>query len=223
MSQERHEPEAAGGEVDQMVDGLAEPAEGEVETADAVDEGMTIELTRQLDERTLDLQRLQAEYVNYKRRVERDREVVRDTARATVLTGLLVVLDDVDRARQHGELTGGFKAVADSLERTLAGLGLESFGEPGEAFDPRIHEALLHEHSDEVDGPTAQRILQPGYRVGDRVLRPARVAVVDRPPEGAAQDEAAEQSEPAEPAEPAEQAEPAEAGEAPPDPGSDEH
>ncbi len=148
------------------------------------DVDMTVELVRQLDERTADLQRLQAEYVNYKRRVDRDREMVRDTATAIVLTGLLGVLDDLDRARQHGELTGGFKAVADSLERTLSGLGLQRFGEPGEAFDPRVHEALMHEHSDGVDGPTAQSILQPGYRVGERVLRPARVAVTEPHPRG---------------------------------------
>ncbi len=188
MSEQPHdvEPDALveEEEVDQLVDGVTgtEVDTGVATEGAAVDEGVTVELKRELDERTLDLQRLQAEYVNYKRRVERDREAVRDTARATVLTGLLGVLDDVDRARQHGELTGGFKAVAESLERTLTGLGLESFGEPGEAFDPRIHEALMHEHSDQVDGPTAQQILQPGYRVGDRVLRPARVAVADRPP-----------------------------------------
>jgi molecular chaperone GrpE len=96
-----------------------------------------------------------------------------------VLTGMLVVLDDVERARQHGELTGGFKAVADSLESTMAGLGLERFGEAGEAFDPRVHEALSLEYSDEVQGPTAMAIIQPGYRVGDRVLRPARVVVAE--------------------------------------------
>ncbi len=138
-----------------------------------------VELQQQLDERTADLQRLQAEYVNYKRRVDRDRAIVRDTALAGVLTGLLPVLDDLDRADQHGELTGGFKAVADALQRTLTTLGLERFGEAGEPFDPRVHEALMHELSDDVDGPTARAILQPGYRVGDRVLRPARVAVVE--------------------------------------------
>ena len=173
--------------------GDAEPADP-AETAPAADpteelpadpapEGDgTTELVRQLGERTADLQRLQAEYINYKRRVDRDRQVVRDSATAAVLAALLGVLDDVDRARQHGELTGGFKAVADSLDRALGGLGLLRFGEPGERFDPRVHEALMHEHSDAVDGPTAHAILQPGYRVGDRVLRPARVAVSEPPP-----------------------------------------
>jgi molecular chaperone GrpE len=89
------------------------------------------------------------------------------------------VLDDIDRARDHGELEGGFKAVADSLGRTVSGLGLERFGEVGDAFDPRVHEALMHAHADDIDGPTCTAILQPGYRIGERVIRPARVAVAE--------------------------------------------
>jgi molecular chaperone GrpE len=142
--------------------------------------GSTVEA--KLAERTADLQRLQAEYVNYKRRVDRDRDLVRDAASAGVLAALLPVLDDIDRARDHGELEGGFKAVAESLERIVATLGLEKFGKPGEEFDPRIHEALMHDYADDVDTVTAQTILQVGYRVGDRVLRPARVAVVEPKP-----------------------------------------
>jgi molecular chaperone GrpE len=137
------------------------------------------ELEQSLAELTTDLQRLQAEYVNYKRRVDRDRVAVRGTAVGSVLTALLPVLDDIDRARDHGELEGGFKAVADSFDRILAGLGLERFGEPGERFDPRVHEALMHAYDDGVDGPTCREILQSGYRIGDRVLRPARVSVVE--------------------------------------------
>lgn len=132
-----------------------------------------------LAERTADLQRLQAEYVNYKRRVDRDRETTRDTATAAVLAQLLPVLDDIGRAREHDELTGGFKAVAESLERTVKGLGLTAFGEVGEPFDPRVHEALMHSYDDSLDGPTCQAILQVGYRLGERVLRPARVAVAE--------------------------------------------
>jgi len=138
-----------------------------------------VALQEQLAERTADLQRLQAEYVNYKRRVDRDRDVVRDNVVAVTLTALLPVLDDIDRARLHGELTGGFKAVAESLERTVTALGLSRFGTAGEPFDPRVHEALMSEPSADVDGPTAQAILQPGYRVGERVVRPARVAVAE--------------------------------------------
>ncbi len=157
-------------------DGAPPAGSAEQASADTTDLG---QLETQLAERTADLQRLQAEYVNYKRRVDRDRGVVRDNATATVLTALLPVLDDIDRARMHGELTGGFKAVAESLERTVTGLGLVRFGEPGEPFDPQVHEALMHELSDDVDGPTAQTILQPGYRIAERIVRPARVAVVE--------------------------------------------
>jgi molecular chaperone GrpE len=155
----------------------AEPAEVEPEVVDEVSA-----LKSQLAERTADLQRLQAEYVNYKRRVERDRDLVRESATANTLTALLPVLDDIDRARDHGELEGGFKAVAESLERVVATLGLERFGKPGEEFDPRVHEALMHDYADDVDTVTAQTILQVGYRVGERILRPARVAVVEPAP-----------------------------------------
>jgi molecular chaperone GrpE len=134
---------------------------------------------KELAERTADLQRLQAEYVNYKRRVDRDREVVRETAVAGVLTSLLPVLDDIGRAREHDELHGGFKAVAESLERTVTGLGLTPFGEVGDEFDPRIHEALMHKYAAHVAGPTCEAVLQVGYRLGDRIVRPARVAVVE--------------------------------------------
>ncbi|MGW6201227.1 nucleotide exchange factor GrpE [Kribbella sp. NPDC055110] len=134
-------------------------------------------LTEALAERTADLQRLQAEYVNYKRRVDREREASRELVIGTVLSELLGILDDVGRAREAGELEGAFKAVAESLERVTEKLGLEKFGEKGDPFDPRIHEALLHNYSDEVDGPTATMIMQPGYRHGERILRAARVAV----------------------------------------------
>ncbi len=131
---------------------------------------------------TGDLQRLQAEYLNYKRRVDRDRELVKENATFSVLSGLLPVLDDIDRAREHGELEGGFKAVADSLERIVAGLGLEKFGEPGDEFDPTMHEALMHAHSPDVTTTTCQNIVHAGYRIGERVVRPARVTVVDPEP-----------------------------------------
>src|SRR5579875_1508150 len=133
----------------------------------------------QVKERTADLQRLQAEYANYRKRVERDRTAVREQSLANVLTELLPVLDDIGRAREHGELSGGFKSVAESLEATVGKLGLTSFGEEGEPFDPNLHEALMHEYSDEVTEPTSVRVLQPGYKVGSRILRPARVAVAE--------------------------------------------
>ena len=132
-----------------------------------------------LAERTADLQRLQAEYANYRKRVERDRVAVREQALANVLGELLPVLDDIGRAREHGELTGGFKSVAESLEAAVAKLGLTSYGEDGDPFDPNLHEALMHSYSPDVTEPTCVRVLQPGYRIGDRTLRPARVAVAE--------------------------------------------
>jgi molecular chaperone GrpE len=137
------------------------------------------DLQRQLDERTADLQRLQAEYTNYRRRVERDRMAVGEQSLASLLVGLLPVLDDIDRARAHGELEGGFKVVAENLDATLGKLGLQRFGAAGEPFDPTVHEALMHRYSADVDEPTCVEVLQPGYRLGERVLRPARVAVAE--------------------------------------------
>ena len=130
-------------------------------------------------ERLDDLRRLQAEYVNYRRRVERDREAVREYAIASVLGELLGVLDDIGRARDHGDLNGGFRSVGEALEATTTKLGLVRFGEPGDVFDPTVHEALMHEYSDEVKVPTCTQVLTPGYRFGNRVLRPARVAVAE--------------------------------------------
>jgi molecular chaperone GrpE len=100
-----------------------------------------------------------------------------------VLKDFLSVLDDVRSAREHEELNGGFKAVAEEIERVTSKYGLESFGEAGDPFNPHIHEALLHAHADGIDGPTCVEILQPGYRIGDRILRPARVAVAEPEPE----------------------------------------
>ena len=132
---------------------------------------------------TNDLQRLQAEYVNYKRRVDRDRELVKQNATFSVLSAMLPVLDDLDRAREHGELEGGFKAVADALERIVVAQGLVKFGKPGDEFDPRFHEALMHAHSKDVTTTTCQDIVSAGYMIGERVVRPAQVTVVDPEPE----------------------------------------
>ena len=145
-----------------------------------------------LAERTADLQRLQAEYANYRKRVERDRLAVREQALANVLHELLPVLDDIGRAREHGELTGGFKSVAESLEGIVIKLGLTAYGENGDPFDPTLHEALLHSYSAAVTEPTCVQILQPGYRVGERIIRPARVAVAEpggEPADGAEETE----------------------------------
>ncbi len=128
---------------------------------------------------TADLQRLQAEYANYRKRVERDRSLAHELAVSSVLIELLPVLDDIERAQSHGELTGGFKAVADQIATTTERIGLAKYGTEGDAFDPQIHEALLHDTSPDVTTSTATKILQPGYKFKERILRPARVAVTD--------------------------------------------
>ena len=128
---------------------------------------------------TSDLQRLQAEYANYKKRVERDRALAHELAIGSVLSEFLSVLDDIDRAESHGELSGGFKAVADQINAVTARIGLEKYGTEGVAFDPNIHEALMHDTSADVAVPTASKILQPGYKFKERILRPARVTVTD--------------------------------------------
>jgi molecular chaperone GrpE len=128
---------------------------------------------------TADLQRLQAEYANYKKRVERDRSLAHELAISSVLIELLPVLDDIERAQSHGELTGGFKAVADQIEATTERIGLTRYGQEGDLFDPQIHEALLHDTSPDATTSTATKILQPGYKFKERILRPARVGVTD--------------------------------------------
>lgn len=132
---------------------------------------------------TRDLQRLQAEYVNYKKRVDRDRELHHHVAVSSVVEALLPVLDDVHLARQHGDLEGGpFAAIADKLEGTLAKFGVERFGQPGDAFDPTVHEALMHIEAELAEGTevtTVVQVLQPGYKMGERLVRAARVAVAD--------------------------------------------
>ena len=129
---------------------------------------------------TNDLQRLSAEYANYRRRVDRDRQLVADNAAYKALAPVIEVLDTIDRAREHGELDGGFKAVADQLERAVASSGLTRFGEPGDAFDPTRHEALSHLGEDpEVSVTTVKHVAKGGYTIGDRVVRAAQVLVVD--------------------------------------------
>lgn len=146
-----------------------EAGAGSGEAADEVDVRVA--------ELTSDLQRITAEYANYRKRVERDRVATREITIATVLAELLPVLDDIERAREHGELTDGFKAVGDAIQAVTAKFGLERFGEPGDPFDPTIHEALAHSEGEDLECPTCVEIYQPGYRLKDRVVRPARVIV----------------------------------------------
>ncbi|MER5887157.1 nucleotide exchange factor GrpE [Streptomyces sp. NPDC001941] len=179
----------SGATPDDAAEAAESPSEEEGKAAPAGDAAQSAGLTAQLDqvrtalgERTADLQRLQAEYQNYRRRVDRDRITVKEIAVANLLTELLPVLDDVGRAREHGELVGGFKSVAESLETVAAKMGLQQFGKEGEPFDPTIHEALMHAYAPDVTETTCVAILQPGYRIGERTIRPARVAVAEPQP-----------------------------------------
>jgi molecular chaperone GrpE len=160
-------------------DSADEAGETELTEPQTADLAAAEKLRTQLAERTADLQRLQAEYANYRKRVERDRATVREHAVVGALTELLPVLDAISQAREHGELSGGFKSVADSLQSALGKLGLATYGQRGDAFDPKIHEALTHSYSPDVAEDTCVEIFQPGYRVGERILRPARVAVAE--------------------------------------------
>jgi molecular chaperone GrpE len=154
---------------------------GPLEPQDFGDEPMvTAPVDQALAERTADLQRLQAEYLNYKRRVDRDRERVRESATYTALAPIVDVLDTIDRAREHGELDDGLQAVADQLDRVVTLAGLVKYGEPGDAFDPQIHQALSHIGEDpDVQVTTCKVVAKAGYRLGDRVVRAAQVLVVD--------------------------------------------
>ncbi len=174
--------ESVGRSADTPAGGLDE---GATVTSDA-DTAALLSAAEQLAaDRLADLQRVQAEYVNYRRRVDRDRDAVREGSVAATLEGLLPVLDDIALARQHGDLgEGPFAAIADKLHAALGRLGLEQYGAAGEVFDPAVHEALMHGVDDSADpgaGTVVTQVLQPGYRMTGatgRVLRAARVAVV---------------------------------------------
>lgn len=167
----------------------AEAAAEAVDAAEAAQGSELAEVRQQLLERTNDLKRLQAEYANYRKRVDRDRAAVREQSLAQVISELLPILDDIGRAREHDELSGGFKSVGESLEALVSKLGLRKYGEAGDEFDPNVHEALTMVPSADVTVPTVVEVFQPGYFIGeDRVLRrrawswPARVRSPSRPP-----------------------------------------
>ncbi|WP_433196463.1 nucleotide exchange factor GrpE [Nocardia sp. CA-107356] len=166
-------PEAAAGAGSDAGNGTA-PVIG----TDGGAEILAETIAKELAERTADLQRLTAEYANYRRRVERDRQATIDTAKAAVVSELLGVLDDLDRARAHGDLEAGpLKSVADKLVDALHKQGLQDFGTEGEPFDPTLHEAVQHEGSGH--DPVIGVVMRKGYRFGDRVLRHALVGVTD--------------------------------------------
>ncbi|MGV9805286.1 nucleotide exchange factor GrpE [Micromonospora chersina] len=172
------------GEADAPVSGppvVDAPAQASEESAPAnALLGAELESLRaELEERTRDVQRVSAEYANYRKRVDRDRSLVQEQATGTVLTALLPILDDLDRAREHGDLVGPFGSVADQLTAALGKFGLTAFGEQGDPFDPTRHEAVAHQTSADVTEPTCVQVMRRGYQLGERLLRPALVAVAD--------------------------------------------
>ena len=178
----------AGGPVPQGGEGGpadAPPGQGESVPASAdsalIDELRTelAERENEIGERTEDLQRLQAQFVNYRKRMDRDLAQAGQLGVATLVTEMLPILDDIDRARSHGDLNGGFRAVADSLESVVSKAGLEAFGEVGDVFDPNIHEAVTHSMSSDVVETVCSAVMRRGYRLGERLLRPAMVAVAE--------------------------------------------
>ncbi|MGN9774967.1 nucleotide exchange factor GrpE [Micromonospora sp. H33] len=179
------EIQVEGGEADgakagspPVVDAPAEPAEPVAAAATSL--GAELEALRaELEERTRDLQRVSAEYANYRKRVDRDRGLVTEQATGAVLAALLPILDDLDRAREHGDLVGPFGAVAEQLTTALGKFGLTPFGEKGDPFDPTVHEAVAHQTSADVTEPTCVQVMRRGYQIGERLLRPALVAVAD--------------------------------------------
>jgi molecular chaperone GrpE len=168
-----------GGDGTEAAVGATEANSGSAGGTSATGGADTESLRTQVAERTADLQRLQAEYANYRKRVERDRASVREYAVSGVLSELLPALDAIGIARDHGELSGGFKSVADQIQAAVVKLGLVTYGKKGDPFDPKIHEALTSTVSPDVTEDTCVEIFQPGYKVGERILRPARVAVAE--------------------------------------------
>jgi molecular chaperone GrpE len=181
-TQDPQEPEdnQAPAESDELDAALAEILDAAEAEAEAAPKSEVEQLQELVAERTGDLQRLHAEYSNYKKRVDRDRALSRAGGIEAVVLDLLPVLDSVEAAREHSELVGGFKLVAEELEKITAKYGLETFGEVGEPFDPQIHEALMQmPMAGDFDVPTVSAVMQRGVRLNDRVIRPARVGVAD--------------------------------------------
>lgn len=169
--------QGADREMDPELEAEIEAAFADVEP-DADGDGVVTDIEAQLAERTEDLLRVSAEYANFRRRTERDRQGIVDSAKASVLTRLLPILDDLELARQHGDLENGpLRAFADKFIDTINGLKLESFGKEGEAFNPEIHEAVQDLSSGEEKA--LGTVLRRGYRFGDRVVRNAMVIIAD--------------------------------------------
>ncbi len=170
--------EAALNEAERILDAAGAPTTDYFAADEALADNALAAVELKAAEHLADLQRLQAEYINYRKRVDRDRLVVGEAATSKVIESLLPVLDDVAAARAHGDLAEGpFASIAEKLEETLGKLGWSSFGAAGDPFDPTLHEALMSQPSSDVTQPTVVHVAQPGHRVGDRVVRAARVVV----------------------------------------------
>lgn len=157
-----------------IMNDAASSIDGDETSADDALTAATAKAAEHLD----DLRRLQAEFVNYRKRVDRDRAALAEQASAKVIEALVPTLDDIAAAREHGDLADGpFASIAAKLEEALSRLGWQAYGATGEVFDPQIHEALMSQPSAEVTEPTVHQVAQPGHRVGDKVVRPARVIV----------------------------------------------
>ncbi|WP_129656593.1 nucleotide exchange factor GrpE [Rothia halotolerans] len=171
-------PEAEGAEAGATA-GQAPEAEQASDAAEAeFIENPDSEAERLANERLEDLRRLQAEFLNYRNRTQREKDQLREFVVADVLNTLLPVIDDIDAARKHGDLEDGpFASIANKLQEALTKQGLEAYGEVGEAFDPKVHEAVMQQPTSEVSPDQVSLVLRSGYKVKDRVLRPAQVAV----------------------------------------------
>lgn len=178
---------------DQFVPDGEAVGEGVEFSTSGVEEAATqsgdVDLAAAVAELTGDLQRVQAEYINYKRRVDRDRDVARQRGIESVLADLLPVLDGIEGAKAHDELVGGAKLIADEIAKVSVKYGLEPYGQAGDEFDPQIHEALMHVDVPGYSVTTCTQVFQIGYRLAGRVIRPARVAVTDPTEEPAAADD----------------------------------
>lgn len=169
----------ATGEIRAGASAPAAASDESTEVSDLASE-LTAELNAELNaELTADLQRITAEYANYRKRVDRDRDLIKDLAIATVLEQLLPLLDDIDRAKEHQELTGGFAAVADNLTKVVERFNLVPTGVVGDEFNPTEHEALQVIESSDFTVPSVATVLRKGYRRGEKLIRPAQVIVAE--------------------------------------------
>ena len=163
------EPDASG----DPLEGLDFEPSGDAAEASAVLKAKA-EAAEHLDA----LQRERASFTNYRNRALRDQEAARDRGVQDVLAALLPVLDDIERAKQHGELSGAMAAIAEKLDQSLLKFGVERFGKVGEEFDPNLHEALMHSTDADATAATVNLVVEPGYKIGEKVVRAARVGVV---------------------------------------------